>query len=355
MPVAEEKSALDTQISWKTLIQYARAVNDFTRTAAPELAESSFARIAAMSSANLPDAQFLAALGERTLGYRHYPASHTKTILVLVHGSGCFGDQMHEIARNIAGLNLAEVYTLNMRGHGFSEGPPGHAVSYPGQMVADLAVFIRHLRATAPDANIVLGGHSAGGGLVLAFSRTAAAAMVSGYLFLAPYLGLGSKLNRPHFGGWVKLRGLRLRLLTLANLFGIKRFNQATAVEFNRDACLREPRYTPSWSFTTMLAFGPGRWLDQTPPIPADKPVLVLAGEGDECFVQPLYPEAFRVIAPHAEIFSVGPGGHWDLLVEPKAIVLLGYWLAKQSTARIEAAPVRAAPTPAREASRKAS
>jgi non-heme chloroperoxidase len=96
------------------------------------------------------------------------------------------------------------------------------------------------------------------------------------------------------------------------------------------DACSHDPRYAASWSFNTRLAFGPGRWLNKTMPIIDDKPVLVLAGERDECFVQPLYRDAFKLVAPHAEIPSVGAGGHWDLLTEPKAIEALGAWLATQ-------------------------
>lgn len=307
--------------------EYARAVSEFTRSTAPELPRSSFARISSMDLSDLPRRRYLAVDGCR-LGYRCYKAPSSSRVLVLVHGSGCFGDLFHQMAKTIAGRDLAQVYTLDMRGHGLSDGERGHAVRHAGDMIADIAAFIEHVKAERPDAHVTLGGHSAGGGVVLAFSRSPMRDLVSSYLFLAPFLGLGSNVNRPHFGGWVKLRGFRLRLLSFLNVLGIKRFNQTTVVDFNVGAS-GDKRYTSSWSFSTLLAFGPGRWLDKVPPIPSDKPVLVLAGEGDECFAQPLYRDAFQVVAPHAQIPNAGRGGHWDLLVEPRAISELGSWLER--------------------------
>ena len=43
----------------------------------------------------------------------------------------------------------------------------------------------------------------------------------------------------------------------------IERFNDATVVDFDiREA--HDSRYTATWSYNTMLAFGPGRWLRLT-------------------------------------------------------------------------------------------
>ncbi len=230
------------------------------------------------------------------------------------------------------------MYTLDMRGHGLSSGKRGHAVTVPNQMIGDIAAFLEHLRAKLGHSYITLGGHSAGGGLVLAFARSSEQQLASSYLFLAPFLGLGSKVNRPHFGGWVRLELLKFQLLTLANLFGITRFNEATVVGFNVGAA-RDPRYVANWSFNTLLQYGPGPWLEDLPLLSREKPVLVLAAAADECFVQPLYKEAFQVIAPHAQLPDVGLGGHWDLLVDPIAIQLIIAWLADQSASRDREVP----------------
>lgn len=334
-------SSPDMNLNWRSAMVYARAIKDFTRSEAPELRRASFEKIAASDWSDLPAAQQFQVKGG-TLGFRHYPASASRRRLVLVHGSACFGDLMHEMAVRIARKNMAHVYTLDMRGHGLSSGPRGHAVNDPNEMVADIAAFLQHLRSAVGDPYIVLGGHSAGGGLVLAFARSEAQRLASAYLFLAPFLGLGSNLNRPHFGGWVRrLHISRLRALSAANLLGIKRFNDTTVVDFNVGPA-GDPRYVASWSFNTLLAFGPGRWMADAAPLPREKPVLVLAGRDDECFAQPLYAEAFKLVAPHAEVAEVGPGGHWDLLVDNQAIQLINGWLSRQPGAVAdEAAPVR--------------
>ncbi len=292
----------------------------------PELPFSAFARISAMDVRTLPKPRFLDLGNDMRLGYRCYEAD-ADVQLVLVHGSGCFGDQLHEMALRISRAGKAQVYTLNMRGHGLSDGERGHAVSSADEIVADVGQFLAHIRATRPDDRIILGGHSAGGGVILGVSRTDANDLVSGYIFLSPYLGIGSPTLRPYFGGWVGLRTMTLRALAALNLFGIKRFNNRTVVDFNVEACIHDPRFVRSWSFNTMLAFGAGPWLKNATPIPADKPVLMLAGDKDECFVQPLFPEAFDTIAPHAEMPPVGPSGHWDLLVDPLAISAMTGWL----------------------------
>lgn len=321
-------------IHWRSLGSYIRAIGAFTRTAAPILERSSFARIAASDWSDLPPAQTFP-VPSASLGFRHYPAADSKRVLVLIHGSGCFGDLAHEMAVRIVRRNAAHVYTLDMRGHGRSSGPRGHAIDDQGQMIGDVAAFIRHLQATRDRPQITLGGHSAGGGIVLAFARSPAADLVSSYLFLAPFLGFGSEVDRPHFGGWVRLRIGVLRLLTLANVLGITRFNGSTVVDFNIEAA-GDPRYVPSWSFSTLLAFGPDRWSANARPLPAHKPVLVLACSDDECFSQRHYAGAFAVVAPHAELPEVGPGGHWDLLVDAKAAQLAIRWLEAQNRRETE-------------------
>jgi non-heme chloroperoxidase len=334
---------------------YVRALEDFTRAAPSKLSAQSFTRIDAAATADLPPLQEFEARDGCRLAYRAYGAAETRQVVVLIHGSAGFGDQMGTIARGLAKANVATAYTIDMRGHGESDGRTGHAVRDPWQLIDDVADFLAHVRHLHPDASLCLAGHSAGGGLALGLARTEADALVDSYLFLAPFLGLGCTANRPYFGGWVSLRGLKLRALTLANLFGIEHFNDATVVDFSiRDAV--DARYVANWSYNTMLAFGPGRWLPDAAPLPAEKPVLVLAGDRDDCFDPALYGDAFATVAPHALIRSAGPIGHWDLLVSDEAISAIAGWLADNALADlIQAAQVNpaaaAAPKPLKEAS----
>lgn len=320
------------EVTLKSLWAYEVALQQFSSVANPALiGPHSFEQLARATDNGvaLPPVREFSLRDGAVMRARTYEGA-SRTHLVLVHGSACFGDQFHALATQVSKAGLARVTTLNLRGHGLDEGPRGHAVGSPRQLVKDIEDTVRALRAAHPEDKFLIGGHSAGGGLVLGFARSAAAELASGFVFLAPFLGLGSATNRPWFGGWmVKFHAWRIRLLSFLNVLGIRRFNHSTTVvEFNIEPS-QDDRYVKSWSFNTVLAFGPGRWVPDAAPLPADTPVLLLAGAPDECFVQSKYAEAFARVAPHAEMPAVGPSGHFDLLVDPLTIEHLSGWLRR--------------------------
>lgn len=342
-------------VDWRSLLAYVRALEDFTRSAPARLSAETFAQINAAPWIDEPPQREFEARDGCRLAYRAHVAAESRQVVVLIHGSAGYGDQMGTIARRLAAANVATAYTIDIRGHGESDGRSGHAVRHPWQLIDDLHDFLAQVRETHPGAKLCLAGHSAGGGLALGLSRTEADGLVDSYLFLAPFLGLGCPANRPYFGGWVSLRGLKLRALTLANLFGVERFNDATVVDFDiREAI--DPRYTPNWSYNTMLAFGPGRWLPDAAPIAAEKPVLVLAGDQDDCFDVTLYGDAFATVAPHARVRSAGPIGHWDLLVSEAVVGEIAGWLSDIAVADlVDAAQAGGAQRPAQNKLKEAS
>jgi pimeloyl-ACP methyl ester carboxylesterase len=287
-----------------------------------------------MDVSNLPAPAAFAASDGCRLAFRHYVGhSDAGTIVVLIHGSAGYGDQLHALASDIAASGEAQVYTLDMRGHGLSGGKAGHAVSHVEQPCDDIAEFIGFLDRGRPGARIILGGHSAGGGLVLRYCRRPAGRRIAACLFLAPYLGIGSPTIRPLFGGWVKVRASRLRAVTLASVLGITLFNNATVVSFDLTGCSNRQSYTPSWSFNTLLAMGPGCWTPHAMGIDGSQAVLVVAGDGDECFFADAYREAFQAIAPQAEVRTAGNIGHWDVLVDPGVIAITIEWLSRVAKA----------------------
>lgn len=323
-----------TELNWSTLYQYERGASEFTTTPPVILPRDSFARLSAMDTSGLPAPATITASDGGKLAFRHYIGrGDTSTIVVLIHGSAGYGDQLQALASAIAASGKAQVYTLDMRGHGLSGGKAGHAVFHAEQPCEDIAEFIGFLDRKTPRARIVLGGHSAGGGLVLRFCRRPAGRRISACLFLAPYLGVGSPTVRPLFGGWVKVRVNRLRAVALASVLGITRFNNTTVVSFDLTACSNRQSYTPSWSFNTLLAMGPGCWAPHAMRIDSSKAVLVVAGDRDECFYADAYPKAFQVIAPQAEVRTVENIGHWDVLVDPQVNAITTDWLSKVAAA----------------------
>jgi pimeloyl-ACP methyl ester carboxylesterase len=325
----------DTQLNWRTLWGYARAVSVFSRSALPELHRKIFERLAESTGCSefgvlppdLPDHQVFAMPDGYPLAYRHYHSQTSRRVVILVHGAGCFGDQLQVIARHLSDADLSDVYTLDMRGHGLSPGRPGHAVDQSGQMMSDIGNVVECVARRHREAAIVLGGHSAGGGLVLAVSRSPLSRLISGYVFLAPFMGLGSPVDRPHFGGWVRLRGWRLRALSALTALGITCFNGSTVIDFAPSARALDKRYLENWSFNTTLAFGPGLWREQSVQIDPNIEVLVAAGTEDQCFVTSNYPATFRTIAPHARYCQLSCAGHWDMLADPRLLLAVDAWL----------------------------
>jgi pimeloyl-ACP methyl ester carboxylesterase len=78
-----------------------------------------------------------------------------------------------------------------------------------------------------------------------------------------------------------------------------------------------------------MLAFGPELWSKTPRRIASEIAVLVVCGDKDECFVSDAYPEAFRAVAPQAEVVSIENCGHWDILVDVEAVAAVTDWLQK--------------------------
>jgi alpha-beta hydrolase superfamily lysophospholipase len=310
------------------LAVYGRWVGRLADGPPVRLKASAFNRIDSAVPADLPTLQTLRLNDGSEIPYRRYEAERSHTVLILVHGSGGFGDQFAPLAGTLAGNGVAEVYTPDLRGHGEWAGSRGRAVNYPEQLVDDLEAFIAWVKAARPDARIVLGGHSAAGGLVLALSERPAAEAISGYLLLAPYLGVQSPANRPNFGGWLRLSRSRIYLIGALNALGVRWLNRLPVLWFDVSHAA-DPRYCRKWSMNTMLAFGPGAFAERLQ-IPATIPVLLIAGDDDDCFDPILYPQAIAPIAPHAEIVSAGAVGHWDLLVDASVPEAIARWLAEQ-------------------------
>jgi len=314
------------RVGWKLLLRYAQSTSLFTAKPKPQLPVTSFLRLAAVDLADLPKPETFALSDGYPLSFRHYRTmSGNGTAVVLVHGSAGHAGQYHALAREIATHQSMDVYALDMRGHGASALRRGHDVHETGRLIADLKEFLAELRERYP--RLVLGGHSAGGGLLLRTIANGIDPFISAYMFFSPYLGLGSPTIRPYFGGWVSINTSLLRAIFLANLFGVTRFNDKTVVHFDLSACPDSWRYTPSWSFNMLLAFGPDIWNSAPLPIPEGKPVLVVAGLNDQCFYPEGYHEAFACLASKADVRMAKNCGHWDILVAPETIGFVVNWL----------------------------
>ena len=227
---------------------------------------------------SLPELQSFNARDGKELDYRYYPAESNNT-LILIHGSGWHSQYFLPLAEFISSENLAQVYTPDLRGHGQNPDRRGD-VDYIEQLDDDLADFIALIKEKNPEAFIVLGGHSSGGGLVIRFAGSKYIDLVDAYLLLTPYLKYNAPTIQPNSGGWAVPYIGRIAGLTMLNNVGIHWFDYLTVIEFNMPKEARNGTETLSYTFRMNTAYAPRNYKKDLGAI--YQPILVVAGKDDE-------------------------------------------------------------------------
>jgi alpha-beta hydrolase superfamily lysophospholipase len=95
------------------------------------------------------------------LYYRHWPATNSKAVVVLIHGLGEHCQRYEHLAADLnqAGYSLS---SMDLPGHGKSDGIRGHIDSFEVFEKAVLELYSR-TKKSHPDTPIFLLGHSMGG------------------------------------------------------------------------------------------------------------------------------------------------------------------------------------------------
>ena len=227
---------------------------------------------------NLPQLQPFTARDGEELVYRHYPAQSDK-VLVLVHGSGSHSKYLMPLAEYISTKGLAMVYTPDLRGHGVSPARRGD-VDYINQLEDDLADLIALIRKDNPDATLIVGGHSSGGGLVIRFAGSQYGQQADAYALLTPYLKYNAPTIRPNSGGWAYPNTGRIAGLSILNAMGIHWFDHLMIIEFNMPEEARDGTETLSYSHRLNVGYAPRNYKKDLKAI--TQPFLLLAGTADE-------------------------------------------------------------------------
>lgn len=239
----------------------------------------------------LPELKQFRARDGAVLSYRDYPAVSDK-ILILLHGSGYHSKYLLPLARFISTEGLAHVYTPDLRGHGQEPARRGD-VDHIGQLEDDLADLIAVARRDHPDAMVIVGGHSSGGGLAVRFAGSRFGKEADAYLLLSPFLKYNAPTMRPHSGGWAQPFTRRIVGLVMLNNVGIRWFNHLTVIRFNMPEQARDGSETPSYSFRLNSAYAPQDYKKDLRAI--RQPLLVVVGTADEAF----YASQFEPVISH--------------------------------------------------------
>ncbi len=226
----------------------------------------------------LPDLHRYEARDGAQLSYRHYP-SESNTVLILLHGAGYHSRYLMPLAQFISSEGLAHVYTPDLRGHGPAPTRRGD-IDYIGQYEDDIADLIAVVRDRHPDAALIVGGHSSGGGLTIRFAGSRYGRQADAYLLLTPYLKYNAPTMRPQSGGWAQPFTKRIIGLVLLNNVGIRSFNHLPVIRFNTPEEARDGTETLSYTYRLNTAYAPKNYKKGLKAI--TQPILVVAGTADE-------------------------------------------------------------------------
>jgi len=258
------------------------------------------------------------------LFYRHFHGNSDLT-MVLLHGSGSEGRYLIPLARKLNSTLDVDVVIPDLRGHGRSALVNLGDIAYLGQFEHDLSDLYEHLIAHNPDAKIILGGHSSGGGLAVKIAGSNA--KFDGFLLLAPYLGYQAPTVRRNSGGWVQVAQLRYAGLAMLNNIGVTFLNGMQVLFFNRPSELNGKLQADSYTYRLNESLSPQTYsadLQNT-----KKPMLVLVGRDDEAFYAEIYREVLQQYAPHAELYLIPEVKHLNLPNSQKSTELIVDWLER--------------------------
>ncbi|MCP4141188.1 MAG: alpha/beta hydrolase [Chloroflexi bacterium] len=270
----------------------------------------------------LPELQTFAARDGEKLGYRHYPAESDK-VLILVHGSGWHSQYFLPLAEYISAEGLAQVYTPDLRGHGAALQRRGD-VDYINQLEDDLTDLISDIRKDNPNATLIIGGHSSGGGLALRFAGSQYGQQADAYVLLSPYLKYNAPTMRPNSGGWAYAYTGRIVGLSILNTMGIHFFDHLTAIEFNMPEDARDGTETLAYSHRLNTGYAPRNYKKDLKAIA--QPFLLLAGATDEAFVADQFEP---VISEYTDVqVELLPNlSHMGVVVSPDVQPIFKEWL----------------------------
>lgn len=220
---------------------------------------------------------------ESKLNAQHFVNDSDLSVIVL-HGILSSSYTNNRFAGLISQVANAEVYSLDLRGHGASDGAPGD-VNYIGQYVDDIADVVAQLKKRKPNGKIIIAGHSMGGGISLRYAMKDDVPDVDGYLLFAPQLGENAPTNvfpedaeRQQDESFMAIDLSRLIGLALLNSLNITYWNDMPVFFFN----LPDEMGVNKYSFRSTASMSPADYKEGL--LAVDKPLLVIAGEYDEAF-----------------------------------------------------------------------
>ena len=212
-----------------------------------------------------------------------FPYQSDNTI-ILIHGVGSSAYMYNKTAGLLQDATQAEVYAIDLRGHGQSDGTSGD-VDYINQYTDDLADIVRIIRKEKPNRKIIIVGHSMGGGVALRYAMEKQYEQPDGFLLFAPLIGH----NSPAFlqgqateniaeEPFMKIHIERIIGLKMLNEIDNHHYDSLPVLFFNLPEAVPLRKY----SYRANASMTPDDYV--TGLMAVNEPMLVLIGSEDEAF-----------------------------------------------------------------------
>lgn len=279
---------------------------------------------------HLASLQSLNITGASPINYRFYQNQGTnKRLIVLIHGSGWHSMQFASMANYLIGNNLGHVVTPDLRGHGINPERRGD-IDYIGQFEDDMASLVADIKSKHDISQVIIAGHSSGGGLVIRIAGGEHGNIADGWVLLAPFVRHDAPTARPDAGGWAYPLTRRIIGLSMLNTVGIAWFNNLTAIQFNMPEFVRKGEFgntaTLAYSFRLNVSYAPRREYGKDLAA-MKKPMLLLAGNKDEAFRYDAYEATLSPHVSNGEYQILDNLGHIDLVNDRVTYQAIKTWL----------------------------
>lgn len=210
--------------------------------------------------------------------------NRSENTIVLIHGVGSSAYLYNKTAGLLQEATQSEIYAIDLRGHGQSEGNSGD-VDYINQYVDDLADIIKIIRKEKANGKIIIAGHSMGGGVALRYAMEKQYEQPDGFLLFAPLIGHNSPAFQQGQASeniaeepFMKIHIERIIGLTMLNEIGNHDYDSLPVLFFNLPEAVPLRKY----SYRANKSMTPDDYVAGLKAV--NKPMLVVMGSEDEVF-----------------------------------------------------------------------
>lgn len=255
-------------------------------------------------------------------------AEKSDNTIILIHGVGSNAYMYNKTAGLLQEATQAEVYAIDLRGHGQSEGNSGD-VDYINQYVDDLADIIGTIRKEKPNGKIIIAGHSMGGGVSLRFAMAKQYEQPDGFMLFAPLIGH----NSPAFPQaqaneniaeepFMKIHIERIIGLTMLNEIENHDYDSLPVLFFNLPEAVPLRKYT----YRANKSMTPDDYVAGLKAV--NKPLLVIMGSEDEAFSATATKEA--ILTNSIEEFQIiNKASHNGVRHNAQSFIFIKDWFSK--------------------------